>query len=114
GVGEDGDGLGRPGGEGPREGLRAGHRLGLGVVRIPVTLWPTAHRFAPGHRLRVQVSGGAHPRYARNPGTGEPLGTAVTLRAGRRAILHDPAHPSAIVLPLAGATPLPVGDSRLD
>ncbi|MFJ8578786.1 CocE/NonD family hydrolase [Micromonospora sp. NPDC093277] len=72
-----------------------------GVVRVPITLWPAAHRFAPGHRLRVQVSGGAHPRYARNPGTGEPLGTAVTLRAGWREILHDPVHPSAIVLPLA-------------
>lgn len=33
-------------------------------VRVPVALWPTAHRFAPGHRLRVQVSGGAHPRCA--------------------------------------------------
>jgi predicted acyl esterase len=70
------------------------------VVFVPVTLWPTAHRFAPGHRLRVQVSGGAHPRYARNPGTGEPLGTAVTLRAGRREILHDPERPSAVVLPI--------------
>lgn len=72
-----------------------------GVVRVPVTIWPTAHRFAPGHRLRIQISGGAHPRYARNPGTGEPLGTAITLRAGLREVLHDPAHPSAIVLPVA-------------
>ncbi|MER7331818.1 MULTISPECIES: CocE/NonD family hydrolase [unclassified Micromonospora] len=71
-----------------------------GVVRVPVELWPTAHRFAPGHRLRVQVSGGAHPRYARNPGTGEPLGAAVTLRAGWREILHDPQRPSAVVLPI--------------
>ncbi|MEU9508065.1 CocE/NonD family hydrolase [Micromonospora sp. NPDC048170] len=71
-----------------------------GVVRVPVELWPTAHRFAAGHRLRVQVSGGAHPRYARNPGTGEPLGTAVTLRAGWREILHDPQCPSAVVLPV--------------
>ncbi|PWU56695.1 peptidase S15 [Micromonospora sp. S4605] len=76
-----------------------------GVVRVPVELWPTAHRFASGHRLRVQVSGGAHPRYARNPGTGEPLGTAVTLRAGRREILHDPEHPSAIVLPVLASVP---------
>ncbi|PSK63537.1 Cocaine esterase [Micromonospora sp. MH33] len=74
-----------------------------GVVRVPVTLWPAAHRFAPGHRLRVQVSGGAHPRYARNPGTGEPLGTAVTLRAGWREVLHDPEHPSALVLPVVPA-----------
>ncbi|WP_433386547.1 CocE/NonD family hydrolase [Micromonospora sp. KLBMP9576] len=72
-----------------------------GVVRVPVELWPTAHRFAPGHRLRVQVSGGAHPRYARNPGTGEPLGTAITLRAGWREVLHDPERPSAVVLPVA-------------
>lgn len=78
-----------------------------GVVRVPVELWPTAHRFAPGHRLRVQVSGGAHPRYARNPGTGEPLGTAVTLRAGHREILHDPDHPSAIVLPVLNSVPPP-------
>ncbi|SBT44373.1 CocE/NonD family hydrolase [Micromonospora auratinigra] len=72
---------------------------GSGVVRVPVALWPVAHRFAPGHRLRVQVTGGAHPRWARNPGTGEPLGTAVTLRAGWREILHDPAHLSSVVLP---------------
>ncbi|MFI9641584.1 CocE/NonD family hydrolase [Micromonospora sp. NPDC051925] len=70
-----------------------------GVTRVPVPLWPAAHRFAAGHRLRLQVSGGAHPRYARNPGTGEPLGAAVTLRAGRREILHDPRHPSLLVLP---------------
>ncbi|MEU4369652.1 CocE/NonD family hydrolase [Micromonospora chersina] len=80
-----------------------------GVVRVPVTLWPAAHRFAPGHRLRVQVSGGAHPRYARNPGTGEPLGTAVTLRAGWREVLHDPEHPSALVLPVV---PPPAHSSR--
>lgn len=72
-----------------------------GVVEVAVPLWPAAHRFAPGHRIRLQVSGGAHPRYARNPGTGEPLGTAVTLRAGGREILHDPAHPSAVYLPVS-------------
>ncbi|MEU8131583.1 CocE/NonD family hydrolase [Micromonospora sp. NPDC049049] len=76
-----------------------------GALRIPVPLWPTAYRFAAGHRLRVQVSGGAHPRWARNPGTGEPLGTAVTLRAGWRQVLHDPAHPSALLLPIVHSAP---------
>ncbi|WFE66929.1 CocE/NonD family hydrolase [Micromonospora sp. WMMD714] len=74
-----------------------------GVTRVPVPLWPAAHRFAAGHRLRVQVSGGAHPRYARNPGTGEPLGAAITLRAGVRQILHDPSHLSRLVLPVLPA-----------
>ncbi len=42
---------------------------GDGVVRV--SLLGAAHRFGPGHRLRLQVSGGAHPRFARNPGTGQ-------------------------------------------
>ncbi|MEU1480692.1 CocE/NonD family hydrolase C-terminal non-catalytic domain-containing protein [Streptomyces sp. NPDC005760] len=37
-----------------------------------VTLWPTAHRFRTGHRIRVQVSSGAFPCYNRNPGPGPP------------------------------------------
>ncbi|MEU4556696.1 hypothetical protein EV382_3205 [Micromonospora violae] len=76
-----------------------------GVLRVPVPLWPIAYRFAGGHRLRVQVSGGAHPRWARNPGTGEPLGAAVTLRAGWRQVLHDPAYPSALRLPIVHSAP---------
>ncbi|MFG1885142.1 CocE/NonD family hydrolase [Micromonospora sp. NPDC049102] len=76
-----------------------------GVRRVPVSLWPTAYRIAAGHRLRVQVAGGAHPRWARNPGTGEPLGTAVTLRPGWRQVLHDPAHPSVLLLPIVHSAP---------
>jgi uncharacterized protein len=76
-------------------------RDAAGVLAVDVSLWPAAHRFAVGHRLRLQVSGGAHPRYARNPGTGEPLGTAVMLQAGEREILHDPEHPSAVHLPVS-------------
>ncbi|MDG4805191.1 CocE/NonD family hydrolase [Micromonospora sp. WMMD1120] len=76
-----------------------------GVRRVVVSLWPTAYRFGAGHRLRAQVSGGAHPRWARNPGTGDSLGEAVTLRAGWRQVLHDPAYPSAVVLPIVHSAP---------
>lgn len=69
-----------------------------GVVAVRLDLWPTAHRFDRGHRLRVQVSSGAHPRYARNPGTGEPIANATRLEAGRREVFHDCEHPSAVVL----------------
>ncbi|NGY63070.1 CocE/NonD family hydrolase [Lentzea sp. NEAU-D13] len=64
-----------------------------------VNLWATAHRFKRGHRIRVQVSSGAFPRYARNHGTGEPIGTAIELRAADQTVHHDPARPSAIILP---------------
>jgi putative CocE/NonD family hydrolase len=69
-----------------------------GTLHLTFDLWPSAHRFRTGHRLRVQVSSGAHPRYARNPGSGEPLGTATTLLVADQSIYHDPTHPSAIIL----------------
>jgi len=50
-----------------------------GWTEIEVPMSATAHRFAAGHRLRVQVSGGAHPRWARNTGTAEQIATATTL-----------------------------------
>jgi putative CocE/NonD family hydrolase len=68
-----------------------------------VRLWPTAYRFRRAHRIRVQVSSGAFPRYNRNLGTGEPRATATTLRAADQQVLHTPAHPSAVTLPLRRA-----------
>ena len=65
-----------------------------------VRLWPAAHRFEEGHRIRVQVSSGAFPRFARNPGTGEPRAAAVTLHTANQKVFHDPAHPSAVILPV--------------
>ena len=50
-----------------------------GWTEIEVPMSATAHRFAAGHRLRVQVSGGAHPRWARNTGTAEQIATATAL-----------------------------------
>jgi putative CocE/NonD family hydrolase len=69
----------------------------LGCVKVQ--LWPTAYRFRRGHRIRVQVSSGAFPRFARNAGTGEPRAVSTTLRAADQQVYHDPAHPSAVVLP---------------
>jgi uncharacterized protein len=68
------------------------------VVRVAFQLWPTAYRFMAGHRLRLQVSSGAHPRYARNPGTGENPATASRLLAANQEVHHDPAHPSWVSL----------------
>lgn len=72
-----------------------------GVRRVEIDLFSTAHCFRRGHRLRVQVSSGAHPRWARNTGTGEPLADATTLMVANQAIYHDPARPSALLLAVA-------------
>lgn len=72
-----------------------------GVLVATIELWPAGHRFGAGHRVRVQVSGGAHPTYARNLGTDEPLATAVRTVPAEHSVHHDPAHASHVVLPHA-------------
>lgn len=76
-----------------------------GITAVDVPLNPTAYRFRRGHRIRVQVSSGAHPRFARNPGTGEPLADAVRLRPAEQEVFHDRQHPSAITLPVGTSAP---------
>ncbi|MYS84841.1 CocE/NonD family hydrolase [Embleya scabrispora] len=67
-------------------------------TRVTVAMGATAHRFLPGHRIRLQLSGGAHPRFARNTGSGEPADTAQ--RFARTTVdLHPD---SALVLFAAG------------
>ncbi len=70
-----------------------------GTWRVGFALWPMGHRFAAGHRVRLQVSSGAHPRYARNPGTGEDATTATSMQPVAVELLHGPEHPSVLVLP---------------
>jgi putative CocE/NonD family hydrolase len=60
-----------------------------GSWRLEFTLHAAAHSFRAGHKLRLQVSSGAHPRYARNLGTDEPVGTATTMVANDVEIFHE-------------------------
>ncbi len=70
-------------------------------VRVEVRMWPTALGLRPGECFRLQVASGAHPLFARNPGGGEPLGSATRLVAVDVEVLHDAEHPSAIELPFS-------------
>jgi putative CocE/NonD family hydrolase len=72
-------------------------RAADGSFRAKVRVWPTAYRFARGHRVRVQVSSGAHPVYARNLGTGESPFTATTWKTADQTVYCD----SSVTLPLA-------------
>ncbi|MEF2280400.1 CocE/NonD family hydrolase [Deinococcus sp. YIM 134068] len=71
-----------------------------GVVRL--SLGAVAHRFAAGSRLRVLISGGSHPQYARNLGTGEDPATGRRLAVSHRTVMHGEGGLSRIVLPVTG------------
>jgi putative CocE/NonD family hydrolase len=71
---------------------------------VRIELWPTAYRFRRGHRLRVQVSSGAFPRWARNLGSDDSLATGTEMRVAEQSIHHSPAYPSALTLPICAPT----------
>ena len=71
-------------------------------VRIIVTLFPTANRFLPGHRIRLDVSSSNFPKFDVNPNTGEPDGHARRRRIAVNTVFVDADHPSAVVLPVRG------------
>jgi len=73
---------------------------GSGWSDITVPMSETAHRFGAGHRLRVQISGGAHPRFARNTGTGDPPATATRLVPVDIQIRHGASQPGTLSLPV--------------
>jgi uncharacterized protein len=73
-----------------------------GILAVTVELFPTAYRVQAGHRIRVQVSGGAFPRFARNLGTAESLAAATKGLRGRFDVYHDARHPACVVLPVLG------------
>jgi uncharacterized protein len=84
-----------------------------GTVRLQ--LEAMAHRFRPGTCIRLQVSGGAHPHFARNLGTAEDPATGTTLAPSQRTIAHGEGGFSRILLPCPSseaATGADAGTSR--
>ncbi len=77
-----------------------GERQLDGSLKITIELWPTANCFLRGHRIRLHVCSGGHPRWSRNLGAGEPLGTGATLQGAEQTIYHDQTHPAVLQLPV--------------
>ena len=70
-----------------------------GVAKVSVSLSPTAQVFKAGHSLRLQVSGGAFPRFARNLGGNEAIASATAMHRANVEVFHDDNRPSAVHLP---------------
>lgn len=69
------------------------------IYKITVDLWATSNVFLAGHRLRLEVSSSNYPRFDRNLNTGEvDIAHATRKVTATNTIVHDAAHPSAVVL----------------
>jgi len=66
-------------------------------IRIPLDA--TAHRFSAGSRIRLLISGGCHPRFDRNLGTGEPASNGSRMLSSEHTLRIGPT--SRLILPTA-------------
>ena len=67
-----------------------------------IQIWPTSYQLSAGDRVRVEISSSDYPQFAPNPNTGVPFGRDAATVVATQTILHDPAHPSSITLPVIG------------
>ncbi len=73
------------------------------VWQVDIPLTDVAHVFRPGHRIRLQLSGGAHPRFSRNLGTdADPIRGTKTATVTHH-VQHSATCPSALILPVVAA-----------
>lgn len=84
-----------------RDGLAAPALIEPGrAYRYTIDCWNTAQLFKQGHRICLQISSSAFPKYDRNLNTGESLASGTRMAVAQQTIFHDAEHPSCLVLPI--------------
>jgi uncharacterized protein len=70
------------------------------IYPFSIDLWATSNVFRAGHRLRLELSSSNFPRFDRNLNTGELAANSSKWITATNTVLHDKAHPSALILPV--------------
>jgi hypothetical protein len=70
------------------------------VYEYKIDMWSTSNVFLKGHRIRLEISSSNFPRFDRNLNTGKDASANSTFVKATNTILHDAAHPSALILPV--------------
>jgi predicted acyl esterase len=56
--------------------------------------------FKVGHRIGLEISSSAFPKFDRNLNTGAPLGVTTEMAVAEQWIYHNEEYPSALILPI--------------
>ncbi len=70
------------------------------IYKFSIDCWNTCQVFKTGHRIGLEISSSAFPKFDRNLNTGAPLGVTTEMAVAEQRIYHDVEHPSAVVLPI--------------
>jgi putative CocE/NonD family hydrolase len=72
------------------------------VYKVEMSPMATSNFFAPGHRIRIEISGSNFPRFERNLNTGGSNYDESTGVSVQTSIHHSKAYPSVIRVPVVG------------
>ncbi len=70
------------------------------IYHYTIDCWNTAQVLKNGHRIGLEISSSAFPKYDRNLNTSAQLGVTTEMVVAEQRIYHDEAHPSAVILPI--------------
>ncbi len=70
------------------------------IYHYTIDAWNTSQVFQAGHRICVQITSSAFPKFDRNLNTGAPLGRTSEFVSAEQRIYHNAEYPSAVVLPV--------------
>ena len=70
------------------------------IYKYTIDCWYTSQVFKQGHRVGLEVSSSAFPKYDRNLNTGAPLGKTSEMVVAHQWIYHDESYPSMLMLPI--------------
>ncbi len=70
------------------------------AYQVSVDCGVTSYVFAPGHRIRVEISSSNFPRFDRSLNSPRPNSDETKLTKARQTMYHEKGYPSAIILPL--------------
>lgn len=68
------------------------------VYEYKIDAWKTCQMFKVGHRIRLEISSSAFPKYSCNLNTGEVLGKNSDITTAEQKIYHDAQHGSHVTL----------------
>ena len=89
-----------------REGMDKPSLIAPGKIYVyDLDLWNTCQVYHKGHRIRLEISSSAFPKYDRNLNTGEALGMTARMQLAEQKIYHNREHASYVVLPIVSPKP---------
>ena len=68
------------------------------IIKISVDLWNNGVRIPPGHRLRIEISSSAFPKYSRNQNISGRQAITKNLQSAVQRVYHGSLYPSRIIL----------------